>query len=113
MAKDIVSEVMVRLTPEDYAVLQAIQLPGEPRAHAYLRAARLAVMPPTVVVRYRKDPLFPAWMQMGPLSPLDAEMRGKMLMDRGWTVEAMEVEARPIGRAWPEDEEQEEDDDND
>lgn len=97
------AEVMLRLTPEDFGVLQSIQLPGEPRAHAYLRVAREAVLPPSLLLRYRKPPLFPTWLTMGPLSPLQADARGKALLERGFAVELAEVEGRSPAPMWPED----------
>ena len=101
--RDIVVETMVRGTAEDLGALQAVARPNEPRAQTYLRVVREAVLPPTILLRYRKDPLFPAWMTMGPLSPLAADERGRALLARGFTVELAEVEGRAPQPAWPED----------
>lgn len=110
---EIVAEVMVRLTAEDFGVLHSIQQPDEPRAHVYLRVAREAVMPPTILVRYRRAPLFPKWLVMGPLSPLTADFRGRALLRQGWEVEAEEVAPKPPAPLHPDDliEEEEEPDD--
>lgn len=104
MATDFVTEVMVRLTAEDFGVLVSIQRPGEARAHAYLRVAREAVLPPTILLRYRKPPLFRDWLQMGPLSPLTADTRAQALIAQRFEVEAVEVAPRGPAPAWPSDE---------
>lgn len=93
MPTDYAAAVLVRLTAEDLQVLQAIQLPGEPRAHAYLRAARhIVVTPLTVMLRYRKAPMFKAWLEQGPMSVVDAELRGARLVSNGFEVEAVVVD---------------------
>jgi hypothetical protein len=104
MATEFVAEVMVRLDAEDFGVLQAIQHPGEARAHAYLRVAREAVLPPTILLRYRKPPLFPAWLQMGPLSPLTADTRAQRFLAQRFEVEVVEVAPTGPAPAWPSDE---------
>jgi hypothetical protein len=110
-APEIVAETMVRATPEDYACLMAVARPGEPRAHTYLRAVREAVIPPTILVRYRHPPLFPNWMQMGPLSPLAANTRAQMFIASKWEVEVREVPGAMPAPLWPEDESDEEGED--
>ena len=103
-APEIVSETMVRATPEDYACLMAVTKPGEPRAHTYLRVMREAVIPPTIILRYRKPPLFANWMQMGPMSPLAANTRALMFLASKWEVEVREVPGAMPAPLWPEDE---------
>ena len=103
---------MVRVSPENYGILREVGLPGEPSAHTYLRCARMCVMPPTIIVRYRKAPLFPQWLTMGPLSPESADFRGTMLASKGWEVEVSEVKGAMPGPAWPDDETTD-DEDND
>jgi len=102
-APEIVAETMVRATPEDYACLMAVAKPGEPRAHTYLRAVREAVIPPTILLRYRKPPLFPAWMCMGPMSPLAANTRAQMFLASKWEVEVREVPGAMPAPLWPDD----------
>lgn len=105
-AAEIVVETMVRATPEDYGCLQAVARPGEPRAHTYLRAVRELVVPPTILLRYRKPPLFPTWMQMGPLSPMAADTRAQLFLASRWEIEVREVAGVMPGPAWPEDEDE-------
>lgn len=81
------AQVMVRLADQDLVALQAVQRPGEARAHTYLRLAREAALPAEVTLRYRKAPLFPEWMTWGPLSPIAADERGQLLLSRGFEVQ--------------------------
>jgi hypothetical protein len=86
------AQVMVRLTDEDLVALQAVQAPGEARAHTYIRLAKEAALPAEVMLRYRKPPLFPEWMTWGPLSPIAADERGQLLLKRSFDVEIQRAE---------------------
>ena len=89
-------EVMVRLTTEDQAVLATVGLPGEPKGHTYLRVAREALPPASVVLLYRTAPLFPEWLRQGPMSPVSADERGRHMLRRGFEVQAQQVEVRGL-----------------
>lgn len=109
-ADEIVCQTMVRVNAEDYACLMAVGRPGEARAHIYARAVREAVIPPTIILRYRKAPLFPTWLEMGPMSPLAADTRGRMFLASGWEVEARSVAPRPLAPMWPDDDNDDQED---
>lgn len=93
-------EVRLLLTQEDVAVWETVALPGEPKAHTYLRVAREALPRASVVLRYRKAPLFPQWMQQGPMNPVAADQRGRHMLKQGFEVVAEQIEERfmvPLG----------------
>lgn len=83
--------VALNLDADDADALASCAKPGEPAAHTYLRLARENVMPHTIKLRYRKAPLFPDWMEVGPMSPITAVDRGEHLLRRGFEVETVQV----------------------
>ena len=90
-----VATVLVRLTPEDLGALEAVGRSGEPRAHTFRRLAHEAVVPADTLIRYRKAPLLPAWLEQGPLSVTAAEERGRAMLARGFEVELHQVATSP------------------
>lgn len=108
-----VAQVMVRLTEEDYGCLQSVALPNEPRAHTFTRALRESLMPRTCLLRYRKAPLFPHWMDWGPHSPVAADVRGQHLLRSGFEVEVVMVDPPLPLPAHPDDDNESDDDLND
>lgn len=100
----------MRLTADDYGHFVHVALPGEPRAHTFVRVMREAILPRTCLLEYRKAPLFPEWMRWGPHSPLAAEMRGRQLLASGFEVRVVQVEAPSPSPAAPEDEDEDTDD---
>lgn len=107
---DYAAHVMVRLTLDDFGYLATVGLPGEPRAHTFLRCLRESSLPRTCLLRFRKAPLFKDWMQWGPHSPIAAEQRGRQLLAGGFEVEVLEVEPPPPPPAHPDDLEELDDD---
>lgn len=102
-SREIVVETMVRGTAEDLGALHAVAHPNEARAQTYLRVVREAVLPPTIMLRYRKPPLFKDWLEMGPLSPIAADARGEQLLARKFEVQLAVVEPSGPRPAWPDD----------
>lgn len=51
------------------------------------------------VVRYRRAPLFPAWLEQAGLTAEDCDARARVLAGRGWEVEVVRGEVVP----WPVD----------
>lgn len=113
--REVVAEVMLRLTEEDFGALVAVQMPGESRAAAYLRVMRDAVVPATVKLRYRKAPLFPNWLGLttAPVGATTALMRMEVLKRGGWEVEYDEVEPPPPTPLHPDDLAEDDDEEED
>lgn len=95
MAREIVKQVMVRLTEEDFGALHVVALPGEPASQTFLRALHQCADERDTVLSYRKPPLFPEWVRRGPMSAVHAEQRGQHMIKNGFDVELQSVE--PIG----------------
>jgi hypothetical protein len=94
--------VRVLCDEQDAANLDACALPGEASSHTYLRLAAESVLPRTIMLMYRKEPLFPDWMDMGPLSPLEADNRGNALIRKGFDVKVRAVAPKPaVAKAAP------------
>lgn len=107
---------VVRLDADDYALLEAMRLPGEDDCNVLRRALRLASTPApvvlseaTIVVRYRRAPHFPDWLTLPALAPADADERIRALRLRGWEVTHETVAPGPCRVAVEEEDEPEED----
>ena len=113
--REVVCEVMLRLSEEDFGALVAVQLPGESRAAAYLRAMRDAVVPPNIRLTYRKAPLFPEWLgtTTAPVGATTALMRMEVLKRGGWEVRWEEVEPAPPRPLHPDDLAEDDDEEED
>lgn len=85
-------EILVRCDADDADALHACAKPGEPAAHTYLRLAREASLPPSVLLEYRKAPLFPDWMSWGKVSPITADDRARHLKAKGFDVRVTPTE---------------------
>ena len=111
--RDIVCEVMVRLTPEEYGALQAVADPFEARADVLRRCLLQAVSPVDTIIRYRlpddhpRVHLFPDWRLQGPLPASYALARAAHLERSGFEVQTSQVEPLAPPPAWPDDDEEE------
>jgi len=101
--RDIVAEVMLRLTAEELEALEMHQRPGEARSETVRRVLVSYVPTLDVMLEYRKPPLFKDWMRQGPITVFQADTQAKRLTERGFEVRVMNTEPRKLVGLLPED----------
>lgn len=101
--REIVAEVMLRLTAEEFEALEMHQRPGEARATTVCRVLVSYVPVLDVMLEYRKPPMFSNWLRQGPITVFQADTMAKRLADRGFEVRVTNAEPRKLIGLQPED----------
>lgn len=103
MKREIVRDVLVRLTAPENEALEMHQRPGEAAAETVRRVLVETVAVLDVAIEYRKPPLFADWMRQGPMTVLRADTLARQLAARGFEVRVRNTAPRELIGMQPED----------